>query len=268
MSRRGEVLVAIINKQLDFAILRKYLWYRIPVSSEKKWLRDCWPPKWMAFYQTKAFGVEKYAVNFWGDVENIREVRRSELFPDEPRDERSDRPYHRIALKSLERLQEPITSAHGRRLIFIPTTYAKFHAAREINDLYAGSSLEERLWEVLKARRIPAEREVFVTARGHEYALDFAVYCALGRLALETDGDLWHANPEKSVEDNLRDQDLETRGWRVLHFTQSQIQEQAAKYCIDTVVENIEQLGGLDEGGVTPRRVGPAAGPYQPSLFE
>jgi very-short-patch-repair endonuclease len=165
-------------------------------------------------------------------------------------------------------LQEPIKSAHGRRLIFIPSTHAKFLAAREINDLYAGSSLEERLWEVLKARKIPADREVYVTARGNEYALDFAIYCALGRLALETDGDHWHANPEKAAEDNLRDQDLETRGWRVLHFTQKQIQEEAAKYCIDTVAENIDNLGGLDQGGVTPRRVGTGSGPYQPSLFD
>jgi hypothetical protein len=80
MAHRGEVLVGIINKQLDFAILREHLWYRIPVSSVGKWLKDAWPPKWMAFYQTKAFGVEKYAVNFWGEVVDIRQVRRFERF--------------------------------------------------------------------------------------------------------------------------------------------------------------------------------------------
>jgi len=36
ISERGEVLVAILNNQLDFAILREQGWYRIPVSSVEK----------------------------------------------------------------------------------------------------------------------------------------------------------------------------------------------------------------------------------------
>ena len=52
MSKRGEVLVAIVNKKLDFAILREQLWYRIPVSSVEKWIKERWSPKWLAFYQT------------------------------------------------------------------------------------------------------------------------------------------------------------------------------------------------------------------------
>ena len=53
MTSRGEVLVAIINNHLDFAIAREKHWYRIPVSSKEKWLKDRWPPKWLALYQTK-----------------------------------------------------------------------------------------------------------------------------------------------------------------------------------------------------------------------
>jgi hypothetical protein len=40
MSKRGEVLVAIINNKLDFAILREQLWYRIPVSGAEKGIRS------------------------------------------------------------------------------------------------------------------------------------------------------------------------------------------------------------------------------------
>jgi hypothetical protein len=63
MSKDGEVLVTILNNQLDFAILREQGWYRIPVSSVAKWLDGRWPPRWLAFYQTKAFGEEAHAVH-------------------------------------------------------------------------------------------------------------------------------------------------------------------------------------------------------------
>ncbi|CAA9581533.1 MAG: hypothetical protein AVDCRST_MAG18-3210 [uncultured Thermomicrobiales bacterium] len=37
--------------------------------------------------------------------------------------------------------------------------------------------------------RVLAERQEFVTAKGRNYALDFAVYCARGKINIETDGD-------------------------------------------------------------------------------
>jgi hypothetical protein len=104
MPHRGEVLVAILNKQLDFAILREKLWYRIPVSSVEKWLKNCWPPKWLAFYQTKAFGEEKHAINYFAQVLDFHEVFRWQLFPDEPKSSISNRRYHQIFVKSNQRL--------------------------------------------------------------------------------------------------------------------------------------------------------------------
>jgi hypothetical protein len=43
------VLVAIMNKPADFAILLDQHWYRIPAETAPKQ----WPPEWLAFYQTK-----------------------------------------------------------------------------------------------------------------------------------------------------------------------------------------------------------------------
>lgn len=268
MSKRGEVLVAIINNKLDFAILRDKLWYRIPTSSVKKWLKEQWHPKWLAFYQTSALGAEKHAVNYFGEVLNIRRVRRSQLFPDEPQDEKSNRYYYQIFFKSIQKLPKPIYSRRSRRIIFIPTTWEKFTTAIEVNDLYEGSSLENKLWAEFKQHNIPAEREEFVTARGNDYALDFAIYCAKGNIDIETDGDFWHANPEKAEKDNLRDNDLNTRGWKVIRFSEKQIQEQVATYCISTVVENIKQLGGVDEGKIIARKINLDSNSYQPSLFD
>jgi hypothetical protein len=70
--------------------------------------------------------------------------------------------------------------------------------AVEINDLYDESPLEDRLWAEMKRLQIHAERQEFVRADQHDYALDFALYCALGKIDVETDGDTWHANPAKA----------------------------------------------------------------------
>jgi very-short-patch-repair endonuclease len=162
----------------------------------------------------------------------------------------------------------PIYSRRFRRIIFIPTTLEKFSNASEINDLYDESLLEDKLWAEFKRHNIPAERQEFVIARENNYALDFAVYCAKGNIDIETDGDFWHANPEKAEKDNLRDNDLKTRGWKVLRFSEKQTQEQSASYCIETVTENINNLGGVDEGKIIPRKINPDSGSYQPSLFD
>ena len=267
-SNRGELLVAILNNPKDLAILRVQGWYRIPVSSAAKWLKDRWPPQWLAWYQTGAFGNEEHAVHYYGEVVDIRQVQRWQLFPDEPPDARSERRYFQVFVSSIERLPKPIYSRRFRRIIFIPTTWAKFVAAVEINDLFDESSLEDRLRAEFKRRAITAERQEFIVARGHDYALDFAIYCAKGKLNVETDGDFWHANPEQAEQDNLRDNNLKTAGWRVLRFNTKQIQEQTVDYCVATVAQNINNLGGLDEGKVIPRKVILADGSYQPSLFD
>jgi hypothetical protein len=49
MSRRGEVLVVILNNRRDMELLQTQQWYRIPVDSVEKYLK-CWPPEWLAFY--------------------------------------------------------------------------------------------------------------------------------------------------------------------------------------------------------------------------
>jgi very-short-patch-repair endonuclease len=267
---RGEVLVAILNKQLDFAILREKHWYRIPVHSVEKWLKDRWPPRWLAFYQTKAFGEEAHAINYFTPVLDIQQVYRWQLFPDEPRDhEKSNWKYYQVFVQPIKRLPKPIFSRRLRRIIFIPTTWQKFITATEINDLYDESSLEDRLWGEFKRLQISAERQEYVMARGHDYALDFALYCVKSSLDVETDGDFWHANPEKAVGDNLRDNDLETAGWKVLRFSSCQIQEQLFDYCLPTIVDNINNLGGIEEGKLLPKKINlDEGGIYQLSLFD
>lgn len=269
MAKRGEVLIAIINDKRDFVIARNHNWYRIPVSSAHKWLKNRWPPKWLAFYQTKVFGSEAHAICYYFQVIKINKVYRWQLFPDEPIGKKRNRQYYQLILSPLQKLPEPIFSRRWRRIVFIPTTWQKFIHALEINDLYDESPLEDRLWAEFKRHHVPAERQEFITVKRQNYALDFAIYCAKGKIDVETDGDTWHANPEKAALDNLRDNALEAVGWKVLRFTTHQIQERTENYCIPTVTETVNHLGGIDEGGIVPRKIDlETNGSYQMGLFD
>lgn len=263
----GELLVAILNEPRDYHFARDEHWYRIPITSATKYLKKRWPPRRLAFYQTKIFAEERYSVRYYADVLDIDRATREELFPNEPAGAKSGRNYYRLRLGPLQLLPAPIFSRRARRITFIPSTWVKFTTALEINDLYHGSPLEDRLWAALKRRNIPVEREEYLTAGDQNYALDFAVYCATDNLDIETDGDAYHANPEKAAHDNRRNNNLAAVGWRVLRFNTHQINEEMDAYCIPTIVQTINDLGGIDD--VIPRKADSRPDrPYQMSLFD
>ena len=268
---RGEVLVAIVNHPRDMSLAREAGWYRIPVASARKWLKDCWPPHWLALYQTKVFGPEGYAVNYYAAVRDVRDVSRIELFPDMPRNHpKAHRRYYQLLLSDLQQLPQPIVSRRFRRIVFIPTTFEKFRAAIEINDLWDESPLEDRLWAVLKRARIRAERQYPVETKDSTYFLDFAIFCNKGKIDVETDGDTWHIGPELAPLDRQRDNALESRDWKVLRFSTTEIHERPVDYCVSTVVETINRLGGLDHTTGVPVRYNPddPLGPQQLGLFD
>ncbi len=155
--------------------------------------------------------------------------------------------------------------------MFIATTWDKFRTATEINDLYDESPLEDRLWAEFKRLAINAERQELVTIEDRNYFLDFAIYCDAGKIDVETDGDEWHANPEKAALDNVRDNDLESKGWQQLRFNTKQIREALTNYCVPKIVETINYLGGLPkEGKLLPRKIdlNRPDGAYQLGLFD
>jgi hypothetical protein len=158
MSNSGEVLVAILNNKRDFEIAREQHWYRIPVASVKKFLKQRWPPEWIAFYQTKIFGSEAYSIHYYARVLTIREVIRCELFPEERKNQKSQTYYYKLELSPLQELPQPIVSYRRRRIIFIPTTLVKLTTASEINDLYDDNVSADRWWHELKKLRVDAER--------------------------------------------------------------------------------------------------------------
>lgn len=134
---KGEVLVATLNNARDLELAREQHWYRIPVESVEKFLKgkNCWSPKWVAFYQTKVFNDEAYAIRYYAEVLKIRQVSRLELFPDEQDDTKRYQRYYKLELAPIQQLPSAIASPKLRRITFIPTTWAKFQQATDIRDL-------------------------------------------------------------------------------------------------------------------------------------
>jgi len=238
--QRGEVLVAVLKNKGDLTILKENGWYRIPVRTVPR----RWPPKWIAFYQGAKWGQAR-GINYYAQVGEIREVARQTLFPDEAPNRKSNKRYYQIFLEPLHRVDPPLVSLRPRVIVFIPTTWHKFIAAGEINDLYDDSPLEDLLWTELKKFEIPAERQWRVQVAKKHYYLDFALFCKNANIAIEADGDSWHEDRPKIRADKKRQNDLTSTGWHILRFGSQEIQKQLASYCLPKIMDTIKRFGGI-----------------------
>ncbi len=154
--RYATVLVAVMNSERDLAIARNQHWYRIPLRRT--------PPRGvnapiLAFYQTKAFGDEKWAINYYAHATAWEVLPRTHLFPDEVSHPRANELYHKVHLSELRALPHPVVSRNWRRFTFIVTHWGRLEAAYEINELLHGSIWEERLWRALRKLGRLAEAE-------------------------------------------------------------------------------------------------------------
>lgn len=258
-----EVLIVLLRDLRDLAFLRDQGWYRIPVNSAPR----RWPPQWLAFYLPKKFKEQAYSIPYYGRVKAIDEVSRAELFPHELPSPRSEKRYYRLEIEELKALPKPITSAHPRRLLFVPTTWQKFERAAQINDLFDDSPLEDRLWQELQQANISAERQWNVQVKKSIYRLDFAIFCRQGKVDVETDGDSWHQKPERAQADYRRQNDLESAGWHTLRFNSREINEES-RQSLYKIQEMINRLEGLRSDGLAPRLFYPQSNAQQLSLFE
>ncbi|HDQ99992.1 MAG TPA: hypothetical protein ENN51_06895, partial [candidate division WOR-3 bacterium] len=125
-------LVAIVPRKRDWRVMLAELWYRIPVRTAPLDLPDC---RYIAFYQPRVFGAEKWAVNWYARVSRVSAVSRRELLPGEPDHPRAGDAYWRIDIDGLLRLPRPIPSRRRRRIVFVPTSLERLLVAGEVNDL-------------------------------------------------------------------------------------------------------------------------------------
>jgi hypothetical protein len=179
MHPEDRVLVAVLNSPRDFERVRDEGWYRIPRKHAPKSTGES---DYVAFYFTKAFGEERWAVHWYAPVRGHELRLRRDLLPDQPDHPRADQAYYAMQLGPLERLEPPIISLRWRRITFIETTWDRFQMAQEINELYASGA--DGLFVTLKDLGLAPEREYPVRESGVEYVVDLAIPCRAGTLAV------------------------------------------------------------------------------------
>jgi len=238
-------LVGIVNRMKDWELVRSGHWYRIPVRTAPEGLDGI---LYLAFYQTRLFGDEKWAVNWYAPVRGLSRAKRRELLPDEPAHPRAGAEYYKVELGEPRRLLQPIPSRRWRRIVFIPTSLERLLHAQEINDLFKVSPIEDRLYFTLQDAGLPAERQYFVREEDTGYMLDMAVFCRDSNLDIECDGEAYHAGRDKADEDRERDNTLTTAGWHILRFSGRRILGETDK-CAETVRRTVRRLGGVSGKG-------------------
>jgi very-short-patch-repair endonuclease len=245
----NDMLLAIFKYKISLTTLKEQGWYHIPVARAPKSFKTA---HWMCFYQGKIFEKEAYRVQYYGEMDGYEVVPYRNLFPNQFENPKSNLPYYKVHLKELRELSEPIPSIRPRRLSFIPTTFAKFESATQINDLFNDSPLENILWAELKKQDIYAERQWWLPFEKQSRYLDFAIFCNDGFVDMETDGDTYHTNISDIKNDNERNNQLAQKGWRVLRFNGDKILSDMG-HCIREVNNTINTLKGLTDDGLVPR---------------
>jgi hypothetical protein len=180
------VLVAVMNRPRDFAIARDQGWYRLPEDRAPRGAAV----EYVAFYFTAAFGDQAWAVHCYAPRLGHELVTRRDLLPNEPDHPRANDRYLKLQLGPLQRREPPIVSLRWRRISFIHTTWDRFQAATEINDLFAeGGEFVDRLYHALREAGLGPERCYPVREGGADYVVDLAVPCREGVLALAVPGE-------------------------------------------------------------------------------
>jgi hypothetical protein len=175
------VLVALMNNPRDLELVRAEHWYRIPAKHAPAHITQA---HYIAFYLTKNFSADKWAIREYAPIRGHELVRRRDLFPGDIEHPRANDAYYKLQLGALIRLPRPISSRSGRRILFIWTTGEKFSRAVELNDLLGTSDADDALWRALKSSGIDAERQIIVRDARARYRVDFWIQCTRGNVAV------------------------------------------------------------------------------------
>jgi hypothetical protein len=142
------ILVAVINKPRDMEIARLLGWYRIPFRTAPKVIAV----DYLAFYQTGAFGDEKWRIQYVAPVRGHELTTRRELLRDEPDHPSARAEYFKIQIGPLARLPQPISAEKWKRVTFLYTTGEYLLHARTLNDLVVHTEERKALWQSLRER--------------------------------------------------------------------------------------------------------------------
>jgi len=142
------ILVVLLNQPRDFEIARLLGWYRIPLRSAPKVVAV----DYLAFYQTAAFGSDKWRIQYIAPVRGYELTARAELLRDEPDDPNANQEYYKIQIGPLVALPIPILAGQWKRLTFLYTTGEYLLHAKTLNELVVQSEERKILWQSLRDR--------------------------------------------------------------------------------------------------------------------
>lgn len=149
------VLVAVMNNPRDMEIARLLGWYRIPLRTAPKVVAV----DYLAFYQTGAFGDEKWCIQSIAAVRGHELTTRAELLHDEIDHPRAKEEYFKLQLGPLERLPRPILSGGWRRITFFYTIGEYLLHASTVEELVVHAEERQTLWQALRERA--AQEQVY-----------------------------------------------------------------------------------------------------------
>ena len=165
------VLVAVVNDPRDLEIARLLGWYRIPLRTAPKVVAV----DYLAFYQTGAFGEQRWRIQTVAPVHGHELTTRAELLRDEPDHPRAKEEYYKIQIGPLEQLPQPILAETWRRVTFLYTTGEYLMKAGTVNELVVHSEERKTLWQALRERAGAS----YTSGTPEEIDLDPAVLAAL-----------------------------------------------------------------------------------------
>jgi hypothetical protein len=148
LSPTSLILVAVMNNPRDLEIARLLGWYRIPLRSAPKVIGV----DYLAFYQTSAFGEERWRIQYVAAVHGHELTTRRELFHDEPDHPNAAQEYYKVQIGPLERLPYPILANRWRRITFFYTTGEYLLEAQTVEGLVVETEERQILWRALRER--------------------------------------------------------------------------------------------------------------------
>jgi hypothetical protein len=229
-SEERDCLIAVVNSDDDIARFLNDRWYRIPMRaigrSIGKGALD--ESRILALYQTSTIhsGLPS-AIELWGEIDDIRQLRRREIIPEESNHPAADELYQLIRVRNVERLERPVTSRRPRRVTFIRSSGERLFHAADMNDLIIGSAFEEKLWSAI--REFDAERKYFMQAQGTVMEVDFAIFSegrSVGIICGNEDGYDPSTVPES---------------WSILRFSPGRLESEFAD-CMQELMTELRQM--------------------------
>lgn len=133
MYPEDRVLVGVVPRKRDWEIVQAERWYRVPVKHAPPGIPDF---DWLAFYFTRAFGEDRWAIHYYCAVLGHELVTRRDLIPSEPNHPRACEWYYKMQLGPLQHKIPPIISPRWHRITFIVTTGDRFMHATEVAELF------------------------------------------------------------------------------------------------------------------------------------